>query len=201
MLAHLDFTGNMVWRGGWCARYFFDVWVFYEDENETYKGDDKYEAVELDEEEDNDNSNIESNEGDDLILPHYSAYSGGRGDMTKNTCWFFRLTHNWWYNWENCRLNKSLCQPVSRSNGELRRYSRVRVWNKAFCGGELLKFLCIFLYMDLIRYPKLEDYWSTTSPFHICTFSNVASQDRFSVILRFFHLNDSLKFIPKGSPS
>ena len=53
--------------------------------------------------------------------------------------------------------------------------------------------------MGLIRYHKLEDYWSTLWPLHI-HFSDVMSRDHFSVILKFFHLNDSSNFIPKGSP-
>ena len=54
--------------------------------------------------------------------------------------------------------------------------------------------------MGLIKYTKLEDYWATSWPFHTHTFSNIMSRDRFSVILKFLHVNDSSKFIQKGLP-
>ena len=174
----------------------------YEDENETNEGDNEYEAVELDEEEDNDNSNIESNESDDLILPNYSAYPGGRVDMTnKKPVDFFDLLITDDIIEKIVDETNLYANQFLENKGELPRYSRVHVWKKkAFCAGELLKFLGIILCMGLIRYPKLEDYWSTTWPFHIRTFSDVISRDRFSVILKFFHLNDNSNFIPKGSP-
>ena len=49
-------------------------------EDETNEGDD-YEAVNFDKEEENNSSKLESNECD-FILPNYSAYPGGRVDMT-----------------------------------------------------------------------------------------------------------------------
>ena len=103
-----------------------------------------------------------------------------------NTNWFFLLITDDIIGETNLSANQFL-----ENNGELPRYSHVHVWKK--------KAFWHYLYMGLIRYPKLEDYWSTLWPFHI-HFSDVMSRDHFSVILKFFHLNDSSKFIPKGSP-
>ena len=66
--------------------------------------------------------------------------------------------------------------------------------------AELKKFLALIIIMGLISYPSIEDYWVTSWPFAISTFSSVMSRDRFSLLLRFLHLNDSTKYIPKGEP-
>ncbi len=46
----------------------------------------------------------------------------------------------------------------------------------------------------------VEDAWVTSWPFATSTFSSILSRDRFSLILRFLHLNDSSKYTPKGQP-
>ena len=173
----------------------------HENYDETNEGDDDYEAVNFDEEEDNNISKPESNEFD-FILPNYSAYPGGRVNMTNKTPLdFFDLLITDDIIEKIVGETNLYANQFLENNGELPKYSRVHVWEKkAFCAGELLKFFGIILCMGLIRYPKLEDYWSTSWPFHTRTFSDVMSRDRFSVILKFFHLNDSSKFIPKGSP-
>ena len=54
--------------------------------------------------------------------------------------------------------------------------------------------------MGLINYPGIEDCWVTTWPFATSSFSSVLKRDRFSLIMRFLHLNDSTHYIPKGQP-
>ena len=66
--------------------------------------------------------------------------------------------------------------------------------------AELRKFLALVVIMGLVPYPCIEDSWVTSWPFATTTFSSVMSRDRFSLILRFIHLNDSTKFIQKGQP-
>ena len=54
--------------------------------------------------------------------------------------------------------------------------------------------------MGLISYPCMEDHWVTSWPFATATFSSILKRDRFSLIMRFLHLNDSTKYVPKGQP-
>ena len=52
--------------------------------------------------------------------------------------------------------------------------------------------------MGMINMPHIEDYWSTRWPFKSYNFSSILKRDRFTLILRFLHLNDSNGYIPKG---
>ncbi len=63
--------------------------------------------------------------------------------------------------------------------------------------SELKKFLCLIIVMESIHYPAVEDYWSTSWPVS-STFSSIMKRDRFSLVLKFVHLNDNSNFIPKG---
>ena len=54
--------------------------------------------------------------------------------------------------------------------------------------------------MGLINYPCTDDCWVTSWPFATVTFSSILKRDRFSLIMKFLHLNDSTKYIPKGQP-
>ena len=77
--------------------------------------------------------------------------------------------------------------------------SRVRpLIRTPFTPDELRKFFAIVILMGLIDYPRLEDYWLRSWPFATSTFSSLMSRDRFSLMLRFLHLNDSNGYVPKG---
>lgn len=86
-----------------------------------------------------------------------------------------------------------------RDSHTLRARSRVHQWVKSKFGvPDLLKFFSLTILMGLISYPRLEDYWLTSWPFATNTFSKVMSRDRFSLIMRFLHLNDNTKYVRKG---
>ena len=107
----------------------------------------------------------------------------------------------------NCSLQTaSLSQPIC---------SLSSIWEvmsyHATCGcsnggrsvhdmAELKRFLALVVLMGLINFPSIEDRWVTSWPFVTFAFSSVMSRDRFSLLLRFLHLNDSTKYIPKGEP-
>ena len=79
--------------------------------------------------------------------------------------------------------------------------SRVHQWlRSSFNVLQLMKFLALTLVMGLVSYPRLEDYWTTSWPFASSTFSRIMSRDRFSLVMRFLHLNDSTRYIRKGEP-
>ena len=72
--------------------------------------------------------------------------------------------------------------------------------SQGFESCELKKFLAVIITMGLVVLPQIEDAWSTKWPFATTTFSSILKRDRFSLILRFLHLNDSTQYIPKGQP-
>ena len=73
---------------------------------------------------------------------------------------------------------------------ELGHRSRVHDWKKAPHNlAELKKFLALIIVMGIVQLP----YASSS-------FSSIMKRDRFSLILRFLHLSDSSKYIPKGQP-
>lgn len=84
---------------------------------------------------------------------------------------------------------------------ELSRRSRVQQWGRSVHDmAELKRFLAHVVLMGLINFPSIEDCWVTSWPFATFTFSSIMSRDRFSLLLRFLHLNDSTNYIPKGEP-
>ena len=84
---------------------------------------------------------------------------------------------------------------------ELGHRSRVHDWKKAPHNlAELKKFLALIIVMGIVQLPNIEQAWSTKWPDASSSFSSIMKRDRFSLILRFLHLSDSSKYIPKGQP-
>ena len=84
---------------------------------------------------------------------------------------------------------------------DLPRRSRVHDWEKAPHDiAELKKFLAIVIVMGFVQLPQIEQAWSTKWPFASSTISSIMKRDRYSLILRFLHLNDNSEYIPKGQP-
>ena len=73
--------------------------------------------------------------------------------------------------------------------------SRVCKW-KPCTMNEMKKFLAITIGMTVDGKTRIEDYWSKSWPFATNAFSSIMSRNRFQLLLRFFHLNDS-KFCKK----
>ena len=84
---------------------------------------------------------------------------------------------------------------------DLTQRSRVQQWGRSPHDlVELKKFLAMTIIMGLINYPCTEDCWVTSWPFATVTFSSILKRNRFSLIMKFLHLNDSTKYVPKGQP-
>ena len=144
----------------------------------------------------------ESDEGSsDDGIPQYRLNSGCTQDMTNKTpIDFFQLfvTDDML---EAIVEQTNLFAQQYIDSHELSRRSRVQQWAKSpHDVVELKKFLALIIIMGLISYPSIEDYWVTSWPFATPTFSSILKRDRFSLLMRFLHLNDSSKYIPKGEP-
>lgn len=63
--------------------------------------------------------------------------------------------------------------------------------NFQFCIEELLAFIAINIAMGLLRLPELRDYWCRNEIIATPWFASIMSRDRFLLILRYLHLNDS----------
>ena len=72
---------------------------------------------------------------------------------------------------------------------------RVRRW-KPCSLDEMKNFLAITVGMTVDGKTRIEDYWSKSWPFATKAFSSIMSQNRFQLVLRFLHRNDS-KFCRK----
>ena len=106
------------------------------------------------------------------------------------------------------------------SSHNLGPHSRARSWAKhVFDVAEMLQFLAIVIVMEIVRYPQIESHWSTLWPYSNTQFSSVSlyhvfvgkrlcsvhtlqvmKRDRFTLILRFLHLNDSRHYKKRGEP-
>ena len=135
-----------------------------------------------------------------LIIYNYTIQlTSGTSDMTTETPINF---------WELLVTKEMLEGIVEQTNLYAQQYisghtlkprSRIQQWvRSSFTVADLLRFLAITIIMGIISYPRLEDYWTTSWPFSSTTISSIMSRDRFSLIMRFLHLNDSTQYVPKG---
>ena len=63
---------------------------------------------------------------------------------------------------------------------------------------EMKKFMGLIITMGIVNMPSIQHYWCTSWPFSSSNFSTVMSRDRFLLILKFLHLADNSKAVPKG---
>ena len=72
---------------------------------------------------------------------------------------------------------------------------------KAFGVKELIQFFSMLIIMGTIHYPRLDEYWCTHWTFGTNAFSRVITRDRFTCLLKFFHLNDNKEMKKKDHPN
>ena len=58
----------------------------------------------------------------------------------------------------------------------------------------------MILTMGIVNLPTLQQYWSRRWPFQSMTFFSIMSRDQFLLLLKFLHLNNNRRMIPKGQP-
>ena len=71
---------------------------------------------------------------------------------------------------------------------------------RKFTAIEIIKFLVLTVAMGIVSFPSLQQYWSTSWPFHSYNFNKIMARDRFLLLLQFFHLADNSASVPRGSP-
>ena len=137
----------------------------------------------------------------DTVLPEFVGSPACSVNMTnKNPIDFFELIVT------DDVLQHTVVQTNLYANqyleeNEIPQRSRLRSWRKkVHTVTELIQFLCLLIVMGIINYPKTEDHWITSWPFCSSSCSQIMSRDRFSMLLRFFHLNDNKMYIKKGDP-
>ena len=134
-------------------------------------------------------------------VPDYSGQPGCVLDMSnKEPFDFFNLL-------VSDSMLDTICQQTVLyseqyiSSNDISRRSRVQQWIRhGHNVDELKKFLACVIVMGVINYPAMEDWWCTSWPYATRSVSSILSRDRFSLILRFLHLNDNSQYIPKGQP-
>eukprot|EP00731_Ephydatia_muelleri_P003137 Em0001g3137a len=52
--------------------------------------------------------------------------------------------------------------------------------------------------MGLLSYPSMDDYWSTSWPFENRAISAAMTRNRFSLLMKFLHLNDKSNYTKRG---
>ncbi|KAJ8930175.1 hypothetical protein NQ314_017039 [Rhamnusium bicolor] len=78
---------------------------------------------------------------------------------------------------------------VNETNKNAKNYNNK--W-KYMTKGELEHFFAIIIYMGLVKFPKIADYWSTKFYYKHCFVRHIMSRNRFQSILRFLHFTDNL---------
>ena len=143
-----------------------------------------------------------SSQDDSNILPEFLRVSSCSSDMTdKSPIDFFHLM-----------VTDNILEHVTeqtklyadqylekRGESELPPKSRLRGWRKKIhTVAKLIQFISLLIIMGIINYPKIGDYWVTSWPYCNDTFSRIMSRDCFSLLMKFFHLNDNKMCIKKG---
>ena len=67
-----------------------------------------------------------------------------------------------------------------------------------FDKGDILRSLVLIFAMRLVDMRSISNYWSTQWPFQSTNFNKILSQDRFILLLKFFHLADNSRMIARG---
>ena len=139
---------------------------------------------------------------DSNILPEFQGASSCSSDMTdKNPIDFFHVM-----------VTENILEHVveqtklyadqyleKRGESELPPKSRLRGRRKNIhTVAELIQFISLLKIMGIINYPKIEDHWVMSWPYCNDNFSRIMSRDRFSLLMKFLHLNDNKKCIKKG---
>lgn len=65
---------------------------------------------------------------------------------------------------------------------------------------EMEAFFAMMIAMGVANLPELDDYWAKDQIFYMPWFSSVMTRNRFKQLLRYLHLNDNTKELPKDSP-
>ena len=135
-------------------------------------------------------------------LDDYQGRSGCTVDMTNKTpVDFFHLLVTDQMLEDIVQQTNLNAQQFLDSASNIRPRSRANFWDKKLHDlAELRKFLSLVIVMGIIHFPSIEDYWVTSWPFSNNTFSDILKRDRFTLLLRFLHLNDNSRYIPKGQP-
>ena len=84
--------------------------------------------------------------------------------------------------------NRNAQQYISSHHN--RRHSRLSKWKDTDM-EEKKKFLGLVMYMGLVKYPSINDYWSGDPIFANEFCHSVMSRNRFQLLLRFLHFEDN----------
>ena len=88
-------------------------------------------------------------------------------------------------------IQTNLCaKQFIETHSNLPPHSRVRRWQDT-TADEMCQFIGLVLLMGIIHKPVIEMYWSTDPLYVTPLFSSGMQRNRFSMLLKFFHLNDS----------
>lgn len=154
---------------------------------------------------DNDSSWDEVEEGSDAPYNHsftYSEISGPKHCPPPNSkpieylTLFFTTTIINVFVTETNRYARSY---IEQNQGNLSPFSRVKKWVDVTL-LEMKAFLAILLNMGMIRKPSIASYWDTDYTQSTPYFAKIMSSNRFILILKFFHIVDVRKLVPRGQP-
>lgn len=82
-----------------------------------------------------------------------------------------------------------------KSNNIIKRSSRLNAW-KDTNTEEILKFFGVILYMGLVKYPKIADYWSGSPLYSNSLVPKIMSRNRFQLLLKCVHFADNAAVEP-----
>ena len=69
-----------------------------------------------------------------------------------------------------------------------------------FTNQDMKKVLGLIICMGIVNMPSVEHYWNTRWPFSSSNFRSIMSRDRFLLVLKFLHLADNSRMVPRGQP-
>ncbi|KAL5510616.1 hypothetical protein EMCRGX_G006184 [Ephydatia muelleri] len=69
-----------------------------------------------------------------------------------------------------------------------------------FTPHDIRKVLGLIICMGIVNMPSVENYWNTRWPFNTNNFRAIMSRDRFLLVMKFLHLADNSRMVPREQP-
>ena len=166
--------------------------------------EDEVHAVESDNSVSNGAGDPPSNRGGGSI-PDFNQHSGAvknLGRMEPLDC-FFELFPEDLIEYIVMESNRYGNQYIVSHAAHLRNHPKARAHQftrNMFTHHDLQKVLVLIICMGIVNMPSVEHYWSTRWPFCSNNFRSIMSRDRFLLVMKFLHLADNSRMIPRGQP-
>lgn len=96
---------------------------------------------------------------------------------------------------------KNIAQQTNLYQGQMTNLKPSPMKWLATTAEEMMAFIGMNIAMGIANLPEIDDYWSKSSLFYMPWFTGIFTRNRFKQILRYLHLVDNSKDLPRNDPN